>query len=58
MHPSTLGSHVTVCPPDRPTTRPYTLQAHQYKITQSTGMATQMQLKVLFRRKSHRRPDF
>ena len=28
------------------------------KITQSTGMATQMQLKVLFGRKSHGRPDF
>ena len=33
-------------------------QVYQYKITQSTGMATQMQLKVLFGTKSHVRPDF
>ena len=33
-------------------------QAYQCKITQSTGMPTQMQLKVLFGRKSHFRPDF
>ena len=42
----------------RPTTRPSAPQARQYKITQSTGMATQMQLKVLFGRKSYGRPDF
>ena len=30
-------------------------QAYQCKITQSTGMATQMQLKVLFEGKSHGR---
>ena len=33
-------------------------QAYQCKITQSTGMATQMQLKVLFGTNSHGRPDF
>ena len=33
-------------------------QAYQCKTTQSTGMGTQMQLKVLFGRKSHGRPDF
>ena len=32
--------------------------AYQRKITQSTGMVTQMQLKVLFGRKSYGRPDF
>ena len=38
--------------------RPSAPQVYQCKITQSTGMATQMQLKVLFGRKSHGRPDF
>ena len=33
-------------------------QAYQCNLTQSTGMATQMQLKALFGRKSHGRPDF
>ena len=33
-------------------------QAYQCKITQSTGMATQMQLKVLFGRKLHGRQTF
>ena len=41
MHLINFGSHVTVRSTDRPTAP----QAHQYKITQSTGMATQMQLK-------------
>ena len=40
------------------TDRPSAPQAYQYKIIQSTGMATQMQLKVLFGKKSHGRPDF
>ena len=36
-----FGNHVTVhCPSDRPSFAP---QAHQYNVTQSTGMATQMQ---------------
>ena len=51
MHPRNFGSHVTLCPPVRPSTP----QAHQYKITQSTRRATQVQLKVLFGRKSHSR---
>ena len=38
--------------------RPSAPQAYQCKITQSTGMATQMQLKVLFGRKSQGCPDF
>ena len=33
-------------------------QACQFKLIQSTGMATQMQLKVLFGKNSHGRPDF
>ena len=33
-------------------------QAYQRKIIQSTGMATEMQLKVLFGKKSHGCPDF
>ena len=40
-HPRKFGNHVTVhCPSDRPSFAP---QAHQYNVTQSTGMATQMQ---------------
>ena len=39
-----LPSHVT----KRSPTRTSTLQAHSCKITQSTGMATQMQLKGFF----------
>ena len=42
----------------RASDRPSAPQAYQCKITQSTGMATQMQLKVLFGRKSHGRLDF
>ena len=42
----------------RPNARPSAPQAHQCEITQSTGMATQMQLKVLFGKKSHGRSDF
>ena len=54
-----ICNHVTVQrPPPRPTDRPFAAQAYQCKITQSTGIATQMQLKVLFGRKSHGRPDF
>ena len=42
-HPRNFGDHVTVHRP--PTTdRPSAPQAYQCKITQSTGMATQMQL--------------
>ena len=43
---------------DRPPDRPSAPQAYQCKIIQSTGMATEMQLKVLFGKKSHGRPDF
>ena len=42
---------MTVRPSDRLTARLSAPQAHQYKITQSTGMAIQMRLKVLFGRK-------
>ena len=49
---------VVTWPYVRPTAWPPAPQVHQYKITQSTGMGTQMQLKVLFGRKSHGRPDF
>ena len=45
-------------PTDRPPYRPSALQAYQCKITPSTGLATQMQLKVLFGRKSHGCPGF
>ena len=43
MHPRNL---VVTWPYVHPAARPSARQAHQYKITQSTGMATQMQLKV------------
>ena len=43
MHPRNFDSHLTGRPPDRPSAP----LAHQYKITQSSGMATQMQLEVL-----------
>ena len=44
-HPRKFGNHVTVhCPSDRPSFAP---QAHQYNVTQSTGMATQMQRKKI-----------
>ena len=47
-HPRKFGNHVTVHqPPARPSDRPSAPQAYQCKITQSTGMATQMQLKVI-----------
>ena len=44
-----VGYHVTVRPPARPTDRPTvrTTGIYQYKISQSTGMATQMQLDVI-----------
>ena len=42
----------------RASDRPSAPQAYQCKITQSTGISTHMQLKVLFGRKSHGRPDF
>ena len=37
---------MTVSPPEQLTARPSAPQARQYKITQSIGMATQMQLNV------------
>ena len=37
---------MTVSPPEQPTARPSAPQVRQYKITQSIGMATQMQLNV------------
>ena len=43
---------------DRPPDRPSAPQTYQCKIIQLTGKATQMQLKVLFGKKSHGRPDF
>ena len=45
-HHRKFGNHVTVH--RRPTTdRPSAPQAYQCKITQSTGMATQMQLEII-----------
>ena len=45
-HHRKFGNHVTVHRP--PTTdRPSAPQAYQCKITQSTGMATQMQLEII-----------
>ena len=45
-HHRKFGNHVTVHRP--PTTdRPSAPQAYQWKITQSTGMATQMQLEII-----------
>ena len=49
---------VVMWPYFRPTARPSAHRHHQYKISQSIGMANQKQLKVLFGRKSHGRPDF
>ena len=43
---------------DQPTERPSVPQAYQYKIIQSTAVTTEMQLKVLFGKKLHGRPDF
>ena len=59
-HPRKFGNYVTVHrASDRASDRPSAPQAYQCKKkTQSTGMGTQMQLKVLFGRKSHGRPDF
>ena len=54
-HPKNFGNHVTV---HRESERPSAPQADQCKITQSTGMATQIELKVLFGRKSHGCPYF
>ena len=45
-------------PTDRPPESPSAPQAYQGKIIQSAGLATEMQLKVLFAKKSHGRPDF
>ena len=46
-HPKKFGNHVTVSPPDRLTDRPSAPQVYQCKTTQSTGMATQMQLEFI-----------
>ena len=47
-HPRKFGTHVTVHRPTaRPRDRPSAPQANQCKITQSTGMATEMQLVVI-----------
>ena len=43
--------------PHRASDCPSALQGYQCKITQSTGMATQMHLKVIYGRKSQGRPD-
>ena len=43
-HPRKFGNHITV---HRPRDRPTAPQAYQCKITQPTGMATQMQLEVI-----------
>ena len=48
-HPRKFGNHVTV---HRASDRRSAPQAYQCKIVQSTGMAAQMRLKVLFRRKT------
>ena len=42
-HPRNFGNHVTVCPSAHPSAP----QAYKCKITQITGMATQMQLEVI-----------
>ena len=42
-HPRNFGNHVNV----RPTNRLSEPEAYQCKITQPTGMATQMQLEVI-----------
>ena len=55
MHPRNFGSPVTVRTPDRPSVRATGTLIWK---TQSKGMATQMQLKVLFGMKSHGRQDF
>ena len=47
-HPRKFGNHVTVHRPTaHPRDRPFAPQMYQCKITQSTGMATQMQLEVI-----------
>ena len=47
-HPRKFGNHVTVHrPTSRPSDRPSAPQVYQCKITQSTGMATQMQLEAI-----------
>ena len=46
---------MTVRPPAGPTDHPSAPQAYQCQTTQSTGIETQMQLKILFGRKSHRK---
>ena len=43
MHPRNFGSHVTARLPALLTDRPHAPQAYQCKITQSTGITTQMQ---------------
>ena len=42
---------------NRPPESPSAPQAYQCNIIQSTGMATEMKLKVLFGKKSHGRPE-
>ena len=50
MHPRKFGNHVTVRAPSEP-------KVYQCEITQSTGIATQMQHEV-FGGSSHGHPDF
>ena len=57
VQPRNFGSHMTVGPPARPPIRPQHRHTNVKK-TQTTGMATQMQLKVLFGRKTHGRRTF
>ena len=47
MHPRNFGSNLYSR--DRTSVRPSTTQVNQSKITQSTSMATQMQLEVFWR---------
>ena len=50
-HPKKFGNHVTVRPPARPPARPIVRpsapQIYQCETTQSTGVATQMQLEFI-----------
>ena len=56
MYLRKFSNHVTYT--DRRPDCPSAPHAYQCKIIQSTGMATKLQLKVLFGKKSHGRPDF
>ena len=49
-HPRKFGNLVTV---HRPRDRPSARRGYQYKITQSTSIATRMQLEVILVGKSH-----